>query len=435
MGAILAAGQARRRPRRLMSDLAKAAAVGIVGLATLGVLIRPFRWAEAVWAVAGAVVLVACGLLPMADAAAGLGKSLDVCLFLTGMMLLAEVARREGLFDWVAGLAVRHAAGSPRRLFALVYAAGVAITVFLSNDATAVVLTPAVFAAARRAKTDPLPHLFACAFVANAASFVLPIANPANLVLYAGHPPPLGAWLARFGLASVAAIATTFLALRWAERARLGGDCERDTPPSPITRGGWAVLAGLVATIAVVLTVSAANRPLGLPTAIMGVLTASLTLAARRASPIPLLRGVAWSILPLVAGLFVMVEALDRAGLVASIARALQRAAHASPGLAPWLGGGVAAVADNLANNLPVGLVASDAVAHVHPSQTVVDALLIGVDLGPNLSVTGSLATLLWLVTLRREGENVTAWRFLKTGLVVAPPALLLALSARLAMG
>ena len=415
-----------------MSDLAKVIAVAIVVVAMLCVLIRPFRLPEAVWAVAGAVLLVAFCLLPVSGALVGLGKSLDVCLFLTGMMLLAEVARREGLFDAVAAFAVGHADGSPRRLFALVYAAGVVITVFLSNDATAVVLTPAVFAAARRAKTPPLPHLFACAFVANAASFVLPISNPANLVLYASHPPALIDWLARFALASALSIAATFAALAWAERSALRGSCERAAEPISITRGGWAAIAGLAITVAVLAVVSAMNRPLGLPTAILGAATAILVLVARRASPLPLLRGVSWSILPLVAGLFVMVEALGRIGVTGALAGALRRAAASAPELAPWAAGGMVSIADNLANNLPTGLVASDAVAQAHAPSGLVDALLIGVDLGPNLSVTGSLATLLWLAVIRREGEDVTAWRFLKTGLMVTPPALLLALAARI---
>jgi di/tricarboxylate transporter len=136
------------------------------------------RLARGDLAVAGAVLLVALGLLPADAALAAVAKGGDVYLFLTGMMLLSEVARREGLFDWVAAHVVNGARGSPRRLFALVYLVGTVTTVFLSNDATAVVLTPAVFAAARRAKTDPLPLLYVCAFVANAASFVLPISNP-----------------------------------------------------------------------------------------------------------------------------------------------------------------------------------------------------------------------------------------------------------------
>jgi arsenical pump membrane protein len=412
-----------------------AVTAAIVIAATAGVIARPFRTPEAAWAVGGAALLVALGLLPLAGAWAGLAKSADVCLFLAGMMLLAEVARREGLFEAVAAFAVNHAAGSPWRLLALVYAAGAAITVCLSNDATAVVLTPAVFAATRRAKCDPLPHLFACAFIANAASFVLPISNPANLVLYAGHPPPLGDWLGRFALASVLSIAATFAALALAERTRLRGACRAGVAQPPITRGGWAAIAGLGGAAAVMLAVSAMGGQLGLPTAIMGLLTAAVTLIVRRASPWPLLRGVHWSILPLVAGLFVLVEALGRIGFVAALAAGLRQWTQASPAAAPWLAGGGLALASNLVNNLPAGLLASNAALAAHAPPRLVDALLIGVDLGPNLSVTGSLATILWLAAIRREGENVTAWRFLKTGALVAPPALVLALAARLALG
>src|SRR5437879_12331315 len=136
-------------------------------------------------------------------------KGIDVYLFLTGMMLIAELARQEGLFDWLAALAVEHARGSPQRLFALVYAVGTIVTVFLSNDATAVVLTPAVYAATRAAGAAPLPYLFACAFIANAASFALPISNPANLVVFGERMPHLADWLRQFTLPSVAAIVLT----------------------------------------------------------------------------------------------------------------------------------------------------------------------------------------------------------------------------------
>ncbi len=86
-------------------------------------------------------------------------------------------------------------------------------------------------------------------------------------------------------------------------------------------------------------------------------------------------------------------------------------------------------------NNLPAGLVASTAVAQAHPPRLIVDGLLIGVDLGPNLSITGSLATILWLQAIRREGEDVGFWRFLKVGVVTMIPALAAALGARLLVG
>ena len=78
----------------------------------------------------------------------------------------------------------------------------------------------------------------------------------------------------------------------------------------------------------------------------------------------------------------------------------------------------------NLVNNLPAGLIAGAAVHAAHVPEKVAGAILIGVDLGPNLSVTGSLATILWLTAIRREGEDVGAWTFLKLGLLVMPPAL-----------
>src|SRR6202165_785092 len=138
----------------------------IAGLATAGVLIRPFAWPEAIWACAGALALVVLQILSPGEALAGVAKGTDVYLFLTGMMLLAEVARQEGLFDWLAAWAASLARGSASRLFGLVYGVGIIVTVFLSNDATAVVLTPAVSAVTRAAKVEqPLPYLYICAFI------------------------------------------------------------------------------------------------------------------------------------------------------------------------------------------------------------------------------------------------------------------------------
>src|SRR5580698_1405107 len=196
-----------------------AATWGIAALTTAGVVIRPWNLSEAIWAIAGAVALVVFGLLPWRDALAGTARGLDVYLFLIGMMLLSELARQEGLFDWLAAKAARLAKGSASRLFTLIFGVGVVVTVFLSNDATAVVLTPAVAAVTRAAKIEqPLPYLYICAFVANAASFVLPISNPANLVVYGDALPPLLKWLPAFALPSLLSIALTYGMLRWNQR-------------------------------------------------------------------------------------------------------------------------------------------------------------------------------------------------------------------------
>ena len=144
-----------------MVTLAQGATWAISAIAAGGVIGRPWRLPEAVWAVLGAAVLMALALVPWPDALRAVGRGTDVYLFLTGMMLLAELARSEGVFDWLAALCAKQARGSAHRLFALVFVVGTVVTVLLSNDATAVVLTPAVYAVARAAAAEPLPYLFA----------------------------------------------------------------------------------------------------------------------------------------------------------------------------------------------------------------------------------------------------------------------------------
>jgi arsenical pump membrane protein len=404
----------------------------IAALSTAGVIARPFQWPEAVWAVFGATILVVFGLLPWGDGLKAVSRGSDVYLFLTGMMLLSETARREGLFDWVACVAVKHSKRSPRRMFVLIYGVGVAVTTFLSNDATAVVLTPAVYAATKKAEVEPLPYLFICAFVANAASFVLPISNPANLVLYADHTPALGPWMARFAFPSALSILITYVVLRCLDGSSLRKPCKSDVEQEPLSGGGRTALAGIGLTAVSLLAASAFDLSLGLTTFILGASTTVVVLLRNRQRPAALLKGVSWGVLPLVAGLFVMVEAVSRTGVTADLAVAMRSAVQSSEIGTAALAGSLLALASNLTNNLPAGLLASRAVSQAHPPASVVDALLIGVDLGPNLSVTGSLATILWLTAIRREGETVGFFRFLRRGMLVMPPALALAIGARL---
>ncbi|MGE1082919.1 arsenic transporter [Pseudomonas shirazensis] len=402
----------------------------VAALATCGVILRPWRIPEYVWAMGGALLLTMLGLIAPQKALAAMAEGGDVYLFLIGMMVLAELARQEGLFDWLARYAVSHARGSGQRLFDLVFLVGTLVTVFLSNDATAVVLTPAVYAACKAAKAEPLPYLFICAFIANAASFVLPISNPANLVVFGSQMPPLLEWLRQFSLPSLAAISLTYIVLRLTQRKQIMKPLALTVDSQPLTRGAKLCALGIVLTGALLLTASALDTALGLPTFCAGLTTTALIHLSQRRSPMPVLRHVAWGVLPLVAGLFVLVEALAQTGVIDHLAHALAALAEQSPAQASWAAGVGVAIASNLMNNLPSGLIAGS-MGHIVqlPGQTTA-ALLIGVDLGPNLSITGSLATLLWLVAIRREGENVSAWRFLRLGLLVMPPALAAALCA-----
>ena len=164
-------------------------------------------------------------------------------------------------------------------------------------------------------------------------------------------------------------------------------------------------------------------------------LTMIVVLIGERKTPWATVKGVSWGVLPLVAGLFILVEALGKTGLIDWLSAFLRNEAQSSASLAAWGAGIVIALASNLMNNLPAGLIAGNVVQNAHVSDQVIRTALIGVDIGPNLSVTGSLATILWLTALRREGHRVSAFAFLKIGVLTMPPALLLAIAAALTIG
>ncbi len=402
-----------------------------ISLASIAlVLIRPKGWPEAWWATIGACLLVVSRLLSPAAAGHAIGKGLDVYLFLIGMMIMSELARREGVFDWVAAHAVRASKGSCGRLFILIYCVGVFVTVFLSNDATAVVLTPAVLAAVRAAEAEPLPYLLICAFIANAASFALPISNPANLVVYNGGMPPLGQWLLTFGLPSVASILVTFLVLRWLANKLLSGEVKTDVESKPLSATGKLTLYGIGFLALTLLTASALNLDLGAPACVAGLLVAAGVSFRDHKTPKDIAQEISWSVLPLVAGLFVIVEAINGAGAMDTAVRVLQDMKGWQPIQAAFASGFGVAFISNCMNNLPSGLISGAAVKAAGVTGPLRDAVLIGVDLGPNLSVTGSLATILWLIAIRREGQEVGFWTFLKWGMLVMPPALALAILA-----
>ncbi len=406
--------------------------IWIISFLTIAaVIIRPFQIAEAFWAVSGALLLVISRLILPADGLAGIIKGTDVYLFLAGMMLLAETAREEKLFEWLAVHATKAAKGSANKLFFLIYLVGIIVTAFLSNDATAVVLTPAVAAAAKVAKVkSSMPYLLICAFIANAASFILPISNPANLVIYGQHMPSLLHWLAQYIWPSAFAIVVTYLVLRFTQRKALQEKIETNISIPVLSQGGKTALYGIAATAIILLLSSAINIQLGLPTAITGIITSAVVVIRAKKNPWIVIRGVSWSVIPLVAGLFVIVEALNKTCLIQTITNILnQSVANTIPGTT-WGSSFIIAFTCNVMNNLPVGLIAGNVLQSGHLPEIIKSAILIGLDLGPNLSIAGSLATILWLIALRRDGENISFWNFLKLGSLVMTLALLFAIGS-----
>lgn len=336
------------------------------------------------------------------------------------------------MFAWVAGHAVRTARGSRTRLFALIYSVGIVVTTFLSNDATAVVLTPAVLAAVKAAEAGPLPYLLVCAFIANAASFVLPISNPANLVVYGRGLPPLVPWLATFALPSLASILVTFVVLRWLSAKHLQGRLKMTAEGHPLSATGKVTLYGIAFMAIVLMVASAFKFDLGAPACAAGLLVASVISVRDPGVPADIAKEIAWSVIPLLAGLFVIVEALNGAGALALAVTALREMKQWPPATGAFASAFGVALLSNVMNNLPSGLISGSAVQAAGVTGSLRHAVLVGVDLGPNLSVSGSLATILWLIAIRREAEEIGFWRFLKWGVLVMPPALALSILALL---
>ncbi len=222
--------------------------------------------------------------------------------------------------------------------------------------------------------------------------------------------------------------------MRWIFRKELRCSIDHQVEHAELSDHGKLVLAGLGLVVLVLLVASSLKKDLGLPTCLAALVVTAVVCLRSRTNPIRLAREISWATLALVAGLFVMVDAIESIGALEFAQRGLAWAQGLTPAVGALVASFTVGIANNLVNNLPLGLIAGGALKAVGGTGLISNAVLIGVDLGPNLSVTGSLATILWLLALRREGLDVSFWKFLKVGAVAMPIALVLATGAAIAM-
>jgi arsenical pump membrane protein len=395
-----------------------------VAIATLAMLLAGFRpkgTREWMWAAGGAALLLLFGLEPAIAAARAIESEWNVLLFFLGLMCIAAAAEEAGAFELVAEALLRRAGGSRRRLFVLLFAAGAALTTVLSNDATAIVFTPIVYRAVVRRGGDALAYLFACTFVADTASFGLPFANPANLIIL--PRPHVAAYLAHLAVPEIAAIAINGAAFVWIFRSSLRGRyvCEsRDEEEAPKPAARRTLLVACCVAVGYLIAL-AYDLPLG-PLAVAGAI---VTIAAARVNVVRTMRHVSWSTFVLLGALFVLLDALAHAGFVSWAVHGLETVGRHGTLAAIAAATAGAALLSNVVNNLPVAVAGSHVVAQ---SPHFAYPLIVGTDLGPNLTTTGSLATILWLAALRRRGVSVSALEYLRLGAVVVPPMLLVSI-------
>jgi arsenical pump membrane protein len=417
----------------LGEDALNAAAGETVSLiALLAVLawavIRPRGWPEAVAAAPAAVILIAAGAIPAGGARSEARQLGPVIGFLAAILVLAHLCDDEGLFQACGGWMARTSAGSPRRLLAQVFVIASVTTAALSLDATVVLLTPVVFATAARLEVRPRPHVYACTHLANSASLLLPVSNLTNLLAFAasglafGHFAALMAvpWLAAIGIEY--GVFSRFFAADLNVRPRRDHDrADRDEDTGlPV----FTVIV-VVLTLAGFAGASAAGvNPAWAAFAGAAVLAAR-ALTRRRVAPASLVRAADLPFLLFVLSLGIVVKAVTDNGLGRALAPLLPGGTSLPALLAT---AALAAALANVCNNLPAVLVLLPLAA---PSGAgAVLAVLLGVNIGPNLTYTGSLATLLWRRILRHHGSAPDLGEFTRLGLLTVPAGLVIGVLA-----
>jgi arsenical pump membrane protein len=393
-------------------------------------VVRPWGLPEAVVAVPAAAIAVGTGAISLdhaRDEAARLGP---VVGFLAAVLVLAALCDEEGLFRACGAWVARAARGSTQRLLGQVFVLASVITAVLSLDATIVLLTPVVFATAARLGARPRPHVYACTHLSNTASLLLPVSNLTNLLALAASGLSFTRFAALMALPWLAAIGVEYVVLRrffagdlaaGADPSAAGtADAAQERPPVP--RFALATVAGTLAgfVVASAFGVNAAWAAFA-GAAVLAV----RALARRRTTPRKLLAAASVPFLAFVLALGIVVRALVDHGL----GTALGHAVPSGTGLpALFALAGLAALLANLINNLPAVLVLLPLAAP--NGEGAVLAVLLGVDIGPNLTYAGSLATLLWRRIVHEHDSEVALGEFSRLGALAVPAALAVAVPA-----
>jgi len=387
-------------------------------------VLRPKGLPEAVLAVPAAGVVIATGAISLDHARAEAERLGPVVGFLAAVLVLAHFCDVEGLFQACGAWTARWSAGSPVRLLTAVFALASVITAVLSLDATVVLLTPVVFATAARAGVRARPHLYACAHLSNTASLLLPVSNLTNLLAFETSGLSFTRFAALMALPWVVAIGVEYLVFRRFFADDLGSSAPSpepgDTPELPlfalVTVG--CTLAGFVVASAV------GVEPVWVAAAGALVL-AGRALVRGRATALSVVRASAPAFLAFVLALGIVVRAVVDNGLADALGHVLPDGS----GLPALLGvAALAALLANLINNLPAVLVLLPLTAAAGPGAVL--AVLLGVNIGPNLTYAGSLATLLWRRIVHGHSQDVDLGEFTRLGLLATPAALVASVAA-----
>ena len=400
-------------------------------------------------ALGGAAIALMFGVINWGDIPVVWHIVWDATFTFVGLIIISLILDDAGVFHWAALHVARWGGGRGRRLFPLIVVLGAVISAFFANDGAALILTPIVLAMLLALGFGPaaaLAFVMACGFVADTTSLPLVISNLVNIVTAGYFNIPFDRYAAVMVPVDLAALAATLVVLMLFFRRDIpaGYDLARlDAPASAIKdalvfRWTWPVMAVLLVAYFVT---AAWQVPVSLVTGIAALLL--LALAGRwwrggRGAVIDLrhvIKGAPWQIVLFSLGMYLVVYGLRNAGLTDYLALALEALARHGTVVAVVGTGFISAVLSSVMNNMPMTLVGALGIHHaqgIAPAvrEAMIYAHVIGCDLGPKFTPIGSLATLLWLHVLDRKGVHIGWGYYMRIGLVLTTPVLLITLLA-----
>lgn len=402
-------------------------AVLLVAAVLIFAVTRPRGLPEIVVAGPAALVALAVGVVTPSQAWDEITALAPTVGFLAAILVLAHLADAHGVFTWVAGVLTRTGGGHPRRLLALVFAVAAATTAVLSLDATVVLLTPVVIRAARALRVSVRPGSYATAHLSNSASTLLPVSNLTNLIAFSATGLTFVHFTAVMALPWLVTVVIEFAIFLVFFRHELTG------PDGPLPTATTAAEPAPVLALAV-LAATLAGFALG---GLVGVAPGWIAAAGAAVLAVPALRDGRTTPKRIVYAAdvwfcaFVLALGVVVAGVAAGpIGEWIGERLPDDAGLVGMLAtAAIAAVAANLLNNLPATLLLLAALGPGAPTGLVL-ALLIGVNLGPNLTYVGSLATMLWRRVAAAGGCRPELGTFTKLGLATTPLTIVAATTA-----